>query len=224
MNNAMPRVLGVFGPDAPELSGKATGRAPLEHLCNAYGYKVDTFAAGKVEELIRTIEFLGGVARLPECQGSPLLLHISVCGDAHGMSVGPDKTPWNRLTQSISGMLQSLESHKGSIVLVLAARGASATELTELLRQHGDCAPESSRHLFLTVERIPRWVDAMTVWSLFYAEASEVDFTAHSAAVQLDLQRLASRLNRLEPAGLSYFGRPDAPRSARVNGGNTACH
>lgn len=219
----MPRVLGVFGHHAPESSGKATGRAPLEHLCNAYGYKAATFAAGDLEELIRTIRYLGSAARLPECQGSPLLVHIGVCGDTDGMAVGPDKAPWNRLTESISGMLRDLESCKGPVVFVLAAGGASKTELTELFRQHGDAVAELPRHLFLTVERIPRWVDEMTVWSLFYAEAAEVDFTATSAQVQPGLRRLTSRLNRLTPAGLSYFGWPTTSCSARVHGASADC-
>ena len=219
MNKAIPRVLAVCGPGGPELSCQADGQWPLQHLCKAFGHQVAIYPVGNLNELTRTIRFLGAVAHLPKYRAGPLVLHVSIGGDSRGMEVGLDKAPWNKLTLTLSKLLIDLESYPEPIVLVLAARGAGETEFSGLLPQPCDSATRFPRHHFLIVEQADRWVDTMVFWSLFYGEVAEIDFTLQTLKGLPNLRRLDSRLQQLKFGKLSYFGAPVAPGSIRATGG-----
>ena len=112
------------------------GKRPLEHVCRLFGYRVAIYPVGNLNELRRTIKFIGAITRLPEFDGDPLLVHISVDGDLDGMEIGPHRATWEQLTLMISGLFGDLDSYSGPVVLVLSAPGPSAEELTGLLLKH----------------------------------------------------------------------------------------
>ena len=213
VNKAIPRILAVCGPQSPELSSQADGQSPLGHLCKAFGHRVAAYAVGNLDELTRSIGFLGAIAYLPGQQPGPLVVHISVDGDSGGMEIGPDKAPWNRLTETLSKLFVDLESYADPIVLVLATRGAGETEFSGVLTQRGDPTTPFPRHRFRIVEQTPRWVDSMVLWSLFYGEVTEIDFSAHCLQGLPNLRRLDTRLQQLGLGSFSYFGTPTAPPS-----------
>lgn len=212
MNKAIPWVFAMGVPRNPDLSDIASEPVPLDHICRVFGYQVATYSVGNLNELNRTIKFIGAIARLPQCAASPLIVHISVDGDLHGMEIGSDRVSWDRLTLMISEMFADLESHSCPVVLVLAARGACATELNGLLRKQVDSSLHVPRHVFLFVEPQANRIDTFLAWCLFYAEATEVDFAAHSLANLPSMHRLRSRLQRLGLGEIRYFGRNPAPR------------
>ena len=212
MIKAIPSVLAMGGPGCPELSNNSDGRAPLEHICKIFGYQVATYTVGNLNEFHRTIKFIGAIAHLSDRGEHPLVVHISFDGDLDAIEIGPDRANWKQLTPMISELFGDLESYPGPVVLVLAARGAAKTQLTGLLQQQVDAAAHLPRHVFLFVERVPRWIDTILAWSLFYAEATEIDFTAHSVVDLPGVRRLHLRLRRLGLGKPLYFGRCVAPR------------
>lgn len=216
MNGSIPRILAVCGPDRPELSGRAGGRPPLELLCKAFGFRAATYPVGSLIELTRTIGFIGNVAHLPGCEGTPLIVHVGIDGDSRGMRVGPDKAAWGRLNPMIAQLFADLESYAGPFVLVLAAAGASDTDLAGALDRHRESAAGHPRHLFATVASNSSRDDAMLAWSLFYAEARRIDFSARSLKDLPNLQRLQLRLQRLGLAIPSYYNDATAGPSACV--------
>ncbi len=206
MNKAVPRVLAVGGPDSPELSNGSGGPPPLVHVGRLFGYRVCAYPVGDLQEFRRTMQFLGKFAHLPQFEGHPLLVHISVEGGEDGMAIGPDRTPWEQLTRMISDLCRDLEPCSGPVILALSARGADERELERLLRNHRDPAAHLPEHVFLFVHRVPWWVDTMLAWTHFYGKATEIDFTADSAAERHKVRRLQVHLLQLGFGKFQYFG------------------
>ena len=67
-------------------------------------------------------------------------------------------------------------------------------------------------HTFLSVDRVPRWTDAILAWAHFYGEAAGIDFTAGSVADLPNVHGLCVRLRQLGLGTFRYF------RSSGVRG------
>lgn len=205
MNNGIPAVLAVGGDNCPEFANSRGGTATLEHICGLFGYNVSAYSVRNLDELRRTIRFVGAVGRLPQFEANPLLVHVSVNGDADGMGIGRDRAAWDKFIPMILATVRDLKACSRPITVALSAPGANEEHLAELLSRHGDSATHPPDHMFLFVDRPPRRADTVFAWTHFYGEAAEMDFTAHSIADQPNAQRLRIRLRRLGMGKFRYF-------------------
>lgn len=214
MATPTPRVIAVGGPNSPELLSYRGG-TPLEHICRLFGYRPTTYRVDNLNALRRTIKFIGAVVRLSKFDGDPLVVHISVDGNPSGLEIGPDKASWGQLILMVSDLLRDLKSYSPPVILVLSACGARENDLTGLLLERGQSTASMPDHLFLFVQRGPRWTDLILGWAHFYGEATGIFSAAGPDALAHGIRRLCSRMGRQGLGTPHYLPRNSTGRRFR---------
>ena len=198
VNHVLPRVLAVGGATSPELSNRNRGGpAPLEQICRLFGYKAGVYTVRDLAEFRRTIKFIGKVAKLPEFDACPLLVHISVAGDSNGMQIGPDRVSWKQLTEIVADLMREFESYSRPFILVLSAQGASVSELREILLNLCDSTVSPPEKMFVFVDRIATEIDKILAWTHFYGAITAIDFTVDSLEDVRETGKFRTRLRQL---------------------------
>ena len=202
-----PKVLVIEGPNALDLLQGRGERGSLEQVCGLFGHDVASLFVHDGEELRKALAYVGAISRHPGAGSEPLIVHVSVHGDANGLTVGPDDVTWEELAEMTVEMYSNLDRYRGPVVLVLSACGASEQELTDLLEsKRGDLdllnPPE---YVFVFTDESVRWTDAVVAWTIFYSQIGRIRFDIYSYKDIRKIQKLLGRLHKSALAKLTYF-------------------
>ncbi len=196
-NNALPTVLAIGGPNSKEvLNGNGCVPSTLKQICRLFGFNAGIYTADDLAEFRLKARFLSHVARLPEFQDSPLLVHISAEGSNDGMKIGPDTISWDELNEIVVDVLRDLTSYPGQLLLVLVTRGTTGSELGELLLKLSNSNIRLPEHLFLFIDKTPTESDKIIAWTQLYGTISSLDFSKEAGADMPEIGKLRSRLGQ----------------------------
>ena len=201
------KVFLLESPNALDLLQERGERSSLEHICKLFGHDVTSFLLRSQAELEQTLIYLSAIWRHPAAGDDPLFIHISTHGDSDGIGVGADDISWDNLTLLILKTYKNLDKYRGPIVLILSACGAKYQGITSrITRQHQngsiDWPPE---YIFVFSDEIVDWRDAVVTWTIFYREATSLDFGAVDEGEIGKVQQLLNRLKKTDAGTLTYF-------------------
>ena len=189
LQSRTPLVLAAGGDDSPELASIPNGAVPLVHVCRLFGHGISAYPARNLDELCRAIMLTGSVGCLPGFRTNPIILHVSVSGDANGMAIGGDRATWGQLVAMILNSVLNLNVYPRPVTLSLSAPGANEERLAGLLSRYLESVARPPDQTFVFVDRPPKGFDTILAWTHFYREAAEPDFTANSVADRPNVRR-----------------------------------
>jgi hypothetical protein len=192
---ATGRVFILESPNPLDLLENQGERLALEQVCKLAGYDAWTFLLRDAHELKQTFSYISSV-KGDKSDKTPLFIHISVHGNDSGIGIGPDGITWDNLAKTVQQMYTRLQYYHGPIILILSACGANKQKLTAELTEGVNSAQKPfipPEYVFVFSDDTVLWTDAVVTWTIFYREASSLDFTDKIAVKDL--------LNRLHKSG-----------------------
>lgn len=180
----------------------------LAQVCALLGYRARGYELRGLRDLRRMARFVPQVVRLPTFAAYPLLIHMDVDGDAHGMTDGPDSVTWRRLVGTVREFLRELRFRPEPTIVVLSVPAAAHDRLGALLQAPCDAPPNRPLHGFLFARNARSHARAVFTWTRFYGDVADIDFSASSIAESPHLQRLQRDLREQALGTLRYFPGP----------------
>ncbi|HZZ42705.1 MAG TPA: hypothetical protein VFE58_07185 [Tepidisphaeraceae bacterium] len=185
------RVFILESPNPLDLLENRSERYALEQVCKLVGHDAATFVLRDRAEFLQTCNYISSIYGNKNDK-RPLFIHISVHGNSDCLGIGRDSISWDDLTNAVQDMYQSLRFYHGPIILILSACEANKQELTGKLAASVKTGIDKwvpPEFVFVFVEDKISWQEAVVTWTIFYHEATKLDFTDRST-VQTLLTRL----------------------------------
>lgn len=198
---ATGRVFILESPNPLDLLENRGERLALEQVCKLVGHDASTFLLRDAQELKQTFSYISSI-KGDKNDKTPLFIHVSVHGNDSEIAVGPDRITWDDLSKTVQQMYTRLRYYHGPIILILSACGASKQKLTTELTKGVNSAQKPfipPEYVFVFSDDTVLWTDAVVTWTIFYREASKLDFTARTA-----VQALLNRLHKSGFGNLKY--------------------
>lgn len=210
MNKTTPRVLAVHAHNPLHQASDSSWPPPLDQICRLFGYPVRAYTARDLGDFRRTLRFVGAVARLPAFREDPLLVHVSISGDPHGMRIGADTTDWGQSAPLLSELCRGLAPYPGPVTLAVSVLGAPEEVLAGLVPARADCVRPPA-HVLVFFEESIGPVEATLAWTHLFGAAAALGLADESAVDPARLNRLRTRLRDLGAGTLQYFHLGPAP-------------
>jgi hypothetical protein len=192
---ATGRMFILESPNPLDLLENRDERLALEQVCKLAGYDAWTFLLRDAQELKQTFSYISSI-KGDKSDKTPFFIHISVHGNDSGIGIGPHGITWGNLAKTVQQMYTRLQYYHGPIILILSACGANKQKLTAELTEGVNSAQKPfipPEYVFVFSDDTVLWTDAVVTWTIFYREASSLDFTDKIAVQDL--------LNRLHKSG-----------------------
>src|SRR6266540_5606719 len=173
------RVFILESPNPLDLLENRGERLALEQVCKLVGYDAWTFLLRNAQELKQTFSYISSI-KGDKDDKTPLFIHVSVHGNDSGIGVGSDGITWGNLVETVQQMYTHLQYYLGPIILILSACGANKQKLTAGLTKGDNPAHKPfipPEYVFVFSNDTVLWPDAVVTWTIFYSEASKLDFT-----------------------------------------------
>ena len=206
MPQTVSKVIIVEGPNPLDLLEGRGERSSLEQVCRLFGHHVASFFVRDEAELRQTLTYVASISRHPGAGSDPLFVHVSVHGDADGISVGPDTVSWDDLSEMAVQMYSDLDNYAGPVILVLSACGANQQKLTRLLKAKRDGFEviHPPEYVFVFTDSTVLWTDAVVAWTIFYSQIDTVKFSSSRKDIR-EIQKILGRLRESALAKLTYY-------------------
>jgi hypothetical protein len=187
------RIFIVESPNAADLLEGRQEAATLINACRVIGYDVANFIVRSFCEFATTCRYIAKInTQSEDDHETPLFVHISSHGNKHGLTFGPDRVSWQKMTDVLSGFCP-MPRYKGPIIVVLSACGAGQQSITEKLaaKHKRDLEFVPLKYVFVTDETLVDWADALVAWTMFYHQIDRIGLD-HIAKVKEALGRVAA--------------------------------
>lgn len=196
------RVFILESPNPLDLLENRGERMALEQVCKLLRYDAATFLIRDANEFFQTCGYVSSI-RGSKTDKTPLFIHISLHGNAHGICVGNQIISWACLAKHVRDMYDELQYYYGPVILILSTCGASdqqlTSELTTLLKKAAKKFVPPA-FVFVFDEPSVSWVDAAVAWTAFYRKVIQADF-----ADKMTIQNLLKQMNTFGFGKLKYF-------------------
>lgn len=174
----------------------------LEKVCKLAGHDVATFQVLSKEQLKTVCDYISTISIRNRKNGLLLCVHLSAHGNENGLTFGKDFVEWNSLFEVIQPICRITEGCD-KIVFVISACGAGKQKLTQKIGM--ECKEDNQvvppKYLFVIMDEIISWQNAVVLWTVFYHQLSGVSLDDTSKG---KIQNILDKIKRLGVGGIQY--------------------